>query len=86
MGDPLNPPDSKKRLKKKKIPRGKSAVNHHVRINYFEDDSEASTKWYNGKIIGYDRSKGYLIRFDGCGPEEDTWEKNIMGDSFELRD
>ena len=72
MGDPLNPPYSKKRLKKKKIAKGKLGVNHHVRVNYFEDESDTSTKWYSDKIIGYDRSKGYLVRFHGCGPEADT--------------
>ena len=56
MGSAQNPPDKKKNLKKKKRnPLGAKAVGHHVQVEYDEEGV----------------SKGYCIRFDGHGPEDD---------------
>ena len=77
MGDALNPPDSKKKLYKNKIPRGIKAIGHFVEILYQEGDAE---KWYKGKIIMYNKSKGYCVHFDGFGHEEDKWEKKMASD------
>ena len=80
MGSADNPPDKKKNLKKKKrTPLGTNAVGHHVQVEYEE---EGVAKWYDGKIIMYNKSKGYCIRFDGYGVEDDCWEKKINSEDI----
>ena len=37
MGDSMNPPDTKAKLAKKKVPKGEKAVNHVVQIEYYID-------------------------------------------------
>ena len=51
------------------IPRGKKAIGLRVSIKYYSDDSRSTTTWYKGTVISYSR-KGYVISYDGCGPEE----------------
>jgi len=52
------------------VPRGKKAIGLRVSVEFYNDDSRSSTSWYKGTVISYSRSKGYVISFDGCGPEE----------------
>jgi len=49
------------------VPTGKSAVGTRVSVEFYNDDTQTTTTW---TIIAYSRSKGYVINFDGCGPEE----------------
>ena len=82
MGDALNPPDSKKKLAKKKIPKGEKAVGHLVDIEY--QNGNEGTKWHRGRIILYNKSKGYCIRFEGEGPDGDSWEKGLSSDDVKF--
>ena len=77
----MNPPHSKRKLK---IPKGEKAINHLVEIEYLEEDN--TTKWYRGKIIMYSRSKGYLIAFDGYGPDDNDWQKNLNSPDIRIID
>lgn len=81
MGNAENPPDSKKKLKRKKTPRGQKAVGHRIEVEYDEPDGNG-TKWHKGKIIMYNKSRGYCVRFDDCSPNDDQWEKKINGDDI----
>ena len=46
-------------------------------IEYYEEDSQTATKWYKGTVIGHSR-KGYLVTFDGWGPQENDIIKSIQ--------
>ena len=48
---------------------GKRAVGLRVSVEFYNDDSRTSTTWFKGTVISYSR-KGYVVSFDGCGPEE----------------
>ena len=41
-----------------------------VSIEFYDDDMHKATTWYKGVVISYSCSKGYVISFDGCGPEQ----------------
>ena len=84
MGNAMNPPDTKKKMKPRKCPRGEKAVDHRVEIQYANDDG--CTSWEKGTIIMYSKSKGYLIQFDDCGPEQNRWEKKITDPDFHFID
>ena len=86
MGDSLNPPDTKSKLQRKKLPRGEKAVNHQVEVEYYIDEEKTTKKWFRGKVIMYNKSRGYLIRFNDYGPEGDTWEKSIGADDIRFID
>ena len=60
MGNALNPPDSKKKLRR--TLRGEKAVNHRVEVLYASENGCES--WERGTIIMYSKSKGYLVTFD----------------------
>ena len=47
----------------------KRAVGLCVSMEFFDDDSEETTTWYKGTVISYSR-RGYVVTFDGFGPEE----------------
>ena len=51
------------------LPSGRRAVGLRVSVEFYNDDSRTSTTWFKGTVISYSR-KGYVISFDGCGPEE----------------
>ena len=59
------------------VPRGKKAIGLRLSVEYYEDDSQTTTKWYKGIVIGHTR-KGYLITFDGCGPQDNETVKSIQ--------
>ena len=67
----------------KKVPRGEKAVNHRVEVEY---EFERETKWLRGRIIMYSRTRGYLVSFDGLGPEHNQWEKKITDPDFRFID
>ena len=73
-------------MAKKKVPKGEKAVNHVVQIEYYIDKEKTKKEWFRGKIIMYNKSRGYLIRFDNFDPDEDTWGKNIAGDDIKFLD
>lgn len=85
MGNPENPPDSRDKIRKK-VPKGVKAIGHHVAVEYFSSDDNSQTEWCKGRVIMYNGTKGYLIRFDDYGPESDAWEKNIGGDDVKFLD
>jgi len=51
------------------VPSGKRAVGLQVTVEYYLNDQQNATCWYKGTVISYSR-KGYVITFDGCGPDE----------------
>ena len=57
------------------VPSGKKSVGLRVSIEFYENDQE-TTRWYKGTVISYSR-KGYIITFDGCGPDEDEVVKSL---------
>ena len=42
------------------VPHGKKAIGSRLSVEYYEDNSQTTTKWYTGTVIGHTR-KGYLI-------------------------
>ena len=65
---PSKPPRPEKQSSS--VPTGKRAVGARVSVEFYNDDMHKATTWYKGTVISYNRSKGYVISFDGCGPEE----------------
>ena len=59
------------------VPTGKKAIGLRLSVEYYEDDSQIATKWYKGTVISHSR-KGYLVTFDGCGPQENETIKSIQ--------
>ena len=59
-----------------KVPSGKKAVGLRVAVEYYLDDLQTATRWYKGTVISYSR-KGYVITFDGCGPEENEFFRSL---------
>lgn len=51
------------------VPVAKRAVGLRVSMEFIDDDSEETTTWYKGTVISYSR-RGYVVTFDGFGPEE----------------
>ena len=86
MGNALNPPDTKKRLKPIKCPRGEKAVGHRVEICY--DKENGTSSWERGTIIIYSKMKCYLAEFEdsASGPENNKWEKKITDPDFRFID
>ena len=72
---PPKAPESRSALDINKVPSGKKAVGLRVAVEYFLDDQQ-TTRWYKGTVISYSR-KGYVITFDGCGPEENDILKSL---------
>ena len=66
-------PESKSALG---VPSGKQAVGLRVAVEYYLDDQQTATRWYKGTVISYSR-KGYVITFDGCGPEENEFFRSL---------
>jgi len=52
------------------IPSGKWAIGTRLSVEFYTDDSQQATTWYEGTVISYNRQQGYVITFDGFGPEE----------------
>jgi len=52
------------------IPSGKRAIGTRLSVEFYNDDSQQATTWYKGTVISYSRQQGYVITFDGFGPEE----------------
>ena len=47
---------------------------YHVARLYKND--QQTTRWYKGTVISYSRN-GYIIIFDGCGPDENELVKSL---------
>ena len=58
------------------IPTGKRAIGTRVSVEFYLDEDQRTTRWYKGTIISYSK-QGYLITFDGCGPEENEIIKSL---------
>ena len=69
-------PESKSALGINKVPSVKKAVGLRVVVEYYLDDLQTATRWYKGTVISYSR-KGYVITFDGCGPEENEFFRSL---------
>ena len=54
------------------MPVGKRAVGLHVSMEFFDGDNDETTTWYKGSVISYSR-RGYIVTFDGFGPEENEY-------------
>ena len=57
------------------VPSGKKAVGLRVSVEFYENDQQ-TTSWYKGTVISYSRN-GYVITFDGCGPDENELVKSL---------
>ena len=44
-------------------------------VEFYENDQQ-TTRWYKGTVISYSRN-GYVITFDGCGPDENELVKSL---------
>ena len=53
---------------KNSVPSRKRTVGRRVSVEFY-GDSRTSTTWFKGTVISYSR-KGYMVSFDGRGPEE----------------
>jgi len=42
----------------------------------FLNENDDSTTWYKGTVISFSR-KGYIVSFDGFGPEENEVVKSL---------
>lgn len=73
---PYKAPEKKRPLRIRDIPLGKKAIGLRVRIEFFADEQRTSTTWFKGTVIAYSR-KGYVVTFDGCGPEENETIKSL---------
>jgi len=60
------------------IPLGKKAIGLRVSVEFYENDQQ-TTRWFKGTVISYSQN-GYIITFDGCGPDE-----NELGQVIEAR-
>ena len=60
MGNALNPPDTKKRLKPIKCPRGEKAIGHRVEICYDKEDGTSSWEraWREGNYHYVQQDEG----------------------------
>jgi len=58
------------------IPTGKRAIGTRVSVEFYLDEDQRTTKWYKGTVISYSK-QGYLITFDGCGPQENEFIKSL---------
>ena len=73
---PPKPPERMNQLRSvDSVPSGKRAIGTRVSVEYYTDDRQGTT-WYKGTIISFSK-KGYLITFDGCGPEENEVIKSL---------
>ena len=54
-------------------------------MEFYNDYSQQGTTWYKGTVISYSRQQGYVITFDGLGPEENEHIK-CLRKAFEKRD
>ena len=59
------------------VPTGKKAIGLRLSIEYYDDESQIVTKWYKVTVIRHTR-KGYLLTFDGCGPQENETIKSLQ--------
>ena len=55
---------------------GKKAIGQRISIEFFDDESRSTTTWFKGTVIAYSR-KGYVVTFDGCGPEENETIRSL---------
>ena len=65
------------------VPSGKKAVGLRVSIEFYENDQQ-TTRWYKGTVISYSR-KGYIVTFDGCGPDDNEVVKSQGVEKGEIK-
>ena len=46
------------------------SIGTRLSVEFYNDDSQQGTTWYKQTVISYSRQQGYVITFDGLGPEE----------------
>ena len=71
------PPKAPEKVAQLKMPAGKRAIGTRLSVEFYENESEQSTVWYKGTIISYSRKDGYVVSFDGYGPEENETIKSL---------
>ena len=62
-------PEKKTSLGIPDISVGKKVIGLRISVEFFDDESRSTTTWFKGTVIAYSR-RGYVVTFDGCGPEE----------------
>ena len=46
-------------------------------VEFYTDESKQNTTWYKGMVISYSRQSGYVVSFDGYGPEDNETIKSL---------
>lgn len=46
-------------------------------MEFYEDETKQNMVWYKGTVISYSRQAGYVISFEGYGPEENETIKSL---------
>ena len=64
------PPKAPEKVAQLRIPTGKKANGTRLSVEFYEDETKQNTVWYKGTVISYSRQTGYVISFEGYGPEE----------------
>ena len=64
------PPKAPEKVSQLRIPTGKKAIGTRLSVEFYENETKQSTVWYKGTVISYSRQAGYVISFEGYGPEE----------------
>jgi len=72
---PPKPPEKRSSLMT--VPNGKRAVGTRLSVEFFDDETQSTTTWYQGTVIAYKPRQGHIISFDGCGPEENELIKSL---------
>ena len=71
------PPKAPEKVIQLVIPTGKRAIGMRLSVEFYSDDSKKTTTWYKGTVISYSRQNGYVISFDGYGPEDNETIKSL---------
>ena len=71
------PPKAPEKAIQLAIPTGKRAIGMRLSVEFYIDESKQRTTWYKGTVISYSRQCGYIVSFDGYGPEENETIKSL---------
>jgi hypothetical protein len=83
------PPDKRRQICSEKRKSGKALINTCVEVEYQEEDSNGSMVylgWLSGTIMAYNKSQGYLVRFDQLETQEewDDWIPSVKSPDVRL--
>ena len=71
------PPKAPEKAIQLTIPTGKRAIGMRLSVEFYTDERKQNTTWYKGTVISYSRRDGYIISFDGYGPEDNETIKSL---------